>query len=186
MTTNGSTYQPLPSSVPGRVVAFFRSNPDEELNIDDLAEKFDLGGRNVHALLASAVQHGALRRDQDASGDYIFKAGPALSTPSAASAKAAAPKPRRAPVVGLDLGAIPLATDEPLPGGPSRKKLDYRALLNRMEPGHSAELPAQCRGGLSATMAEIHRDETDPRKFTLRADKGAGKVRVWRLTDSAT
>lgn len=185
MHTNGASYQPVPTSVPGRVIAFFRDNPDEELNVDDLAEKFDLGGRNVHALLASAVQSGALRREQDASGDYIFKAGAATSTGVSKPAKAPAPpKPRRAPVADLDLSAIPLATNVPLPGGTPRKKLDYRALLNRMQPGQSAELPAQCRGALAATMADIHRDEKDARKFTLRVDRATEKVRVWRLTDA--
>lgn len=73
-----TTYKPAPNSKPAKVLAFFRANPDEELQPDDVAEKFGILRSQVHTLLRPAREAELLQRNRDVLGDYVYVAGPAL------------------------------------------------------------------------------------------------------------
>lgn len=73
-----TTYKPAPNSKPAKVLAFFRANPDEELQTDDVAEKFGMLRSQVHTLLRPAREAELLQRNRDVLGDYVYVAGPAL------------------------------------------------------------------------------------------------------------
>lgn len=191
---NGRTYTPNPGSVPGRAVAFFRANPEEELGIDDIVEKFDASRGNVHTLLGAALDASLLRRERNSEGEWIYAAGSAIAPVRSGSARdtQAVPKKKRPPIE-VDPASLPIAVDVPLPGpkvASTRKKIDWNELLDRMDPGHSAELPIACRATLGKAIGLIHKETAPnempegmvftPRKFVVRADKDAGTLRVWR------
>lgn len=67
-----STYTPRTGSIPTLCVEFFLANPDEVLTVDDIAAKFDCIARNVHTLLAQAVENELLARTRNGDGEYIY------------------------------------------------------------------------------------------------------------------
>ena len=79
------SYQPRAGSVAYRVIAFFQSNPDEELNRGDIAAKFDAQPSSLDTLLLPAVQSGVLLKARAEDGSMVYRLG---RTPLAA------PKPR--------------------------------------------------------------------------------------------
>jgi len=191
VSINGTTYTPRAGSVAYRTIDFFRANPDEELSVDDIVEKFEPSTGNVSAFLAEPIKHGLIMRERDSSGEYMFKAGPKLKGPMTTEplAKAVqcivpAPKVKRGLGVlalDLDLASIPLRDDVPMPGatGLKRKRLDYALLLDRMKVGQSAQLPYACRFTLGKAIKLVHQDGTG-RRFTTRSDAEAGTLAVWR------
>ena len=54
MTT--PTYTPRAGSLASQVIGFFRHNPDEELLLDDITDKFTATRGNVHTLLSDSVK----------------------------------------------------------------------------------------------------------------------------------
>ena len=66
MTT--PTYTPRAGSLASQVIGFFRHNPDEELLLDDITDKFDATRGNIHTLLADAVKADLLVRYRNADG----------------------------------------------------------------------------------------------------------------------
>ena len=184
MTTphNGRTYAPMPHSLPGRVVAFFKANPDEILGLDDIVEKFEPARANVHTLLAAALGAGLLMRDRDADGDYVYKAGealvPGVDIDAVQLHKPAKPKVKRRarPPVDVDPAAVVIEKDVPPPE--PKRLVDYGLLLNRMEVDDSAQLPAACQYALKKQITAIHKDEK--RRFVVRCIDGDAMLRVWR------
>lgn len=81
--TTAKTYTPKADSLAASVVHFFHGNPDEELTLDDISDKFDAGRNNIHTQLARAVEAGLLERGTNEDGEYIYTAGKAINAPKA-------------------------------------------------------------------------------------------------------
>lgn len=80
---------PKPGSVAHRVLEFLARNPDEELYVSDIAQKFDVERTSVQAGLVGAEQAGAVVVTKDETGKRVYRLGsyasqpaPVLSAPS--------------------------------------------------------------------------------------------------------
>jgi DNA-binding IclR family transcriptional regulator len=69
---------PQAHSLPHRVLVWFLSNPDEELNCGDIAEKFDGQRLTVHTLLKKVTDAGYLKRIKNSDLDLVYIRGPQL------------------------------------------------------------------------------------------------------------
>lgn len=168
MTT---TYKPRADSLAGRVIDFLARNPDEELDIEAIAAKFDVSRNGIHTHMAQAVTAGLVKRVQQPDGSYGYKAGPNLAADAAPGAKAPPITSR------VDPAAVPIDTHVPVPTGRSMP-VDWGALLRRLQPTHSAELPIKTRPSLAKAIKEAKAAQLGD--FTIRTDKTAGTLRVWR------
>ena len=96
-------YTPHSDSLAGRVVAYFRRLPDEELSTADIALKWQADQRNVPVQLSHSVGAGLLVRD-----GLIYSAGPEIGrivlTPTVLSSadQPSMKKPRVAPPVDIE------------------------------------------------------------------------------------
>ena len=188
-----ATYFPQRGSIPMRVVSFFQANPEEELGVGDIVEKFDASRGNVHTILRLATEAQLLIRDRDADGDYVYKPGPLIdATPSAGvdidvvhrrsqppGLTTAKRPPTRVERVDIDMAAVQISGDVPIPTHSGRQgPRQYNELLDRMTPGDSARLPGQYLSALSKHLTLIHKAET--RRFITSRDREADTLRVWR------
>lgn len=182
---NGTTYTPRAGSLPAEVIYFFTNNPEEELTLDDITDKFDCTRGNVHTNLGLAVDARVLVRDRNVDGDYIYKAGPMIPAKAAAPAQVLAQrepyakvkKPRVSKEELPAIDAIAIEDDVPVPStrGP---RIDWKPLLAKLKKGQSFKVPLQARHTLSNDMTELRK--ANQGTFTLRAFKDANEVRVWR------
>lgn len=158
-------YKPQPDSVPGRVIAWFMANPEEELVNTDLSIKFGKHYSAFHSLLASAVEAGHLKRGVNSDDEVAYSLGD-VAAPGIAAVLAAAydvedrfkrpkaakepraPHVRRDPFV-CDPLAIEIKTGMALPVGRTQRGTDWRKLLERMQKGQYAELPIAAYSSLS-------------------------------------
>lgn len=74
-----TTYRPQVGSVAAKACAFFSGNPDEELAVTDIAEKFGCGFASVHTLLRPALEARLLMRRKDELGSWLYGAGAELA-----------------------------------------------------------------------------------------------------------
>lgn len=186
-------YKPRTGSLPAQVIYFFTNNPDEQLGLSEITEKFDAVRGNIHTLLALAIDAMLLKRSRNEDGEYIYSAGPAIGktadVPAAAQpspAEAAAPGKRRGPVKGFaspryTLDIDTLIVEEGIPfvkiNGPAESK--WEPLFGKLKkPGQSIAVPGHVRGAL-ATAARTRNKEN---KGVFRvAMTGPGKARIWRF-----
>ncbi|MDO9235971.1 MAG: hypothetical protein Q7U28_08065 [Aquabacterium sp.] len=190
---NKPIYTPRADSLASRVIAFFQRNPDEELSLEEISEKYDAGRSNIHTQLGGAIDAGMLVRDRDVDGDYIYKPGTALPAPHASSgldmdavhrkapppAKADKPiKPARVRVAFPDPEAVPIDTDVPVPSSNKPAKHDWMPLLQRLQPGESCKLPIQARPTLAAKVTTAHKEKLGT--FTMRNLPETNELRLWR------
>lgn len=139
------SYAPQQGSVAWKVIEFLTTNPEEELNRDDIAAKFDAAPLSVHTLLRPSVEAGLLKR-VELEDELVYRLG--TGTPEIKPNKAAQPS-LRAP------GAQWLGTPPPLipgqapcarPGrradrnrrGYSDRPQHHQARLDRALPAHAA------------------------------------------------
>lgn len=179
-------YVPRADSVAARCIAFFQANPDEELTLEDITDKFDATRGNIHTLLAPAREAGLLGRYQNNDGDYIYKAGAKIGKADgidmdAAHGRSPFGTPQRrcvaAPAFELpDPLEVPIEDGIPIPT--ARTKRDWSPLLKRLQPKQSAVLPLAARHTLSQAITQAKKDKLG--NFTLRADEKSQTVRVWR------
>lgn len=186
-------YKPRAGSLPAQVVWFFTSNPDEQLALSDIEEKFDAVRGNIHTLLALAIDAQLLVRARNDDGEYIYSAGPAIGKPAqevapTASAPVAADAPRkvRGPVKGFasprySLDISKLQVEEGVPfmkiNGPAVGK--WEPIFEKLEkPDQSIALPGHLRGALASAV----RTRNKQNKGTYRvAMTGPNEARIWRL-----
>ena len=87
-----TTYTPQADSLAAQVCAFFIRNPDEELDVEGISDKFDTNLKNVHTQLARAVDADLLVRSRSEDGEYLYTKGQELKEntvcPDQAPAKA--------------------------------------------------------------------------------------------------
>jgi len=183
-------YNPQADSLPSQIIGFFTNNPDEELLLEDISDKFACNRGNIHTQLARAVETGMLVRDQNTDGEYIYKAG--SNTPKAKPAPA---KPVRS---GVDIDAVcrtrsrtRAAVQLPDPAkvliedniplltrfGPG-SRIDWMPLFKRVQVGQSFKLPLAAKATVTKTMTDCHKTKLG--KFTIRTFKDTLELRVWR------
>lgn len=169
-------------SVAGRCIAFFKANPEEELSLDDIVDKFDATRGNIHTLLTAAREAGLLDRYQNTDSEWIYRAGSKLATSGVNidTAPSAPPQRRRTPAPAVDLPSpdeVEIRDDVPLPG--HKQKRDWLPLLKRLtKPGQSASLPLAAKHTLSQALTQARKDKLG--EFTTRTNVAAGTVTVWR------
>lgn len=172
-------YTPQPNSMPSLVVGFFTNNPDEELTLEDITDKFGAARNSIHTNLALATQHELLVRDRNEEGDYIYRAGPALpgrpKSPPKVQPKASSLRPD--PVVLPEAADVQIDSDIPLPNIRSSKR-DWAPLLQRLQPGQSAQLPLAAKFTLSNAITVAHKAHQGT--YTMRTFPDSQTLRVWR------
>lgn len=139
-------YTPQPDSLAGRVCAFFRANPDEELSQEDIARKWDAPRSAIQSLLAVPVSHNLLQRVQHRNGgSIVYCAGEALlhspataAAPAAAAAQPTWPGKTRTSLPPLDVAAFKVIKKEAPPKRASLKTTDWQAFFAQLKVKHDA------------------------------------------------
>lgn len=186
-------YKPRAGSLPAQVVWFFTSNPDEQLALSDIEEKFDAVRGNIHTLLALAIDAQLLVRTRNDDGEYLYSAGAAIHNPvkeaapeAPAPAPAEAPRKVRGPVKGfasprytLDISKLQVEHGVPFMkiNGPTVGK--WEPIFEKLQkPDQSIALPGHLRGALASAV----RSRNKQNKGTFRvAMTGPDQARIWRL-----
>lgn len=179
-------YNPQADSLPSQVIGYFTNNPEEELLLEDISDKFDCSRGNIHTQLARAVESGMLVRDQNKDGEYIYKAGG--NTPKAkpvgrsgVDIDAVCRSRKRVDVLLPDPANVLIENDIPLltrcgPGS----RIDWMPLFKRCKVGQSFKLPLAAKATVTKTMTECHKAQLG--KFTIRTFKDTLELRVWRTS----
>ena len=193
MTTTPHIFRP--DSLAARVVNFFSRNPDEELNLEDITDKFDATRGNIHTLLSKAVEADLVVRTRDKDGAYVYRAGKGLlvnaaqaastdaalrNTATNAPAKKASAKGYNSARKVVDLDA--LTVDEDVPFEPRRiaGANKWQPLFDKLvKPGQSISFPAGMRGAVGAAAMKINRLKTHG-NFRV-ALTGNDTARIWRV-----
>ena len=189
------TYKPNAGSMPAKLIEFLNINGDEDLTTDDIAAKFGVSALSVHSCLAAAMTAGALGRQKNDDGEYIYVhpsrckvhgAGtpkapwpyPVAATQNSPGWLSPTPKTRRSPTPPALIDLDALALEDNVPMTALRPQLDWPGLFGRMQLGQSCVLPrsvsSTCAKAMSAFKAagfgELKRKTIDEEKF-----------RLWRL-----
>ncbi len=170
------SYTPNPEGLPAQVMAFFWANPEEELAIEDIAEKFDVTRGNIHTLLGESVRLNLLTRVQK-DGEYIYKRGTELKPKWAAKNKKAPKPPRAAPLLPK-VAEVQIDDGIPIPPLHQSAKHDWIPLLQKLAVGQSFAQPVNCKSVLSGAIAVQHKSNAG--KYTMRILRATEQVRVWR------
>ena len=189
-----STYTPPKGSIAAIVVDYFRRNPTESINADDMFIKFGLSRvANIRMELLDAYTTNLLKR-REVNGEYEYSAGKRLL---AELAEPAPVKParkysqRKTAVVRVGSNplhlagfpeplSVPIEDDVPNTSNRGGKRVCWLPLLGRLtKAGQSAALPVRCKATLSKSITQAHK-QWDAR-FTTKVDAKAGTVRVWRV-----
>jgi len=137
-----------------RVLAYFRSNPEEEMFIEDIAIKFEVAHVSVSPGLSSLVSHDFLRKRSDTKKRVIFYAGPKLlsqeTPPGGFKAWLAKQGQKSAEGRGTadplqSPATIVLEDDVPLPAAVRSGSSEFDALFVRMKPGQSFKVARHSR-----------------------------------------
>jgi len=189
MTTD---YKPQADSLPGRVLAFFADNPDEELTAQDVADKFGASTKNVHTQLSLAIDHHRLVRDRNVDGEYIYKlAGNGVNIDRAHKPRIPLPqnpfaaKPAVTVIgkrVSIDFDALTVDEDVPVIGaGGMRGHNKWKPLFDKLtKPGQSIAIPVDVRTAVGAAATKLNRDKHHGARYRVATiDKTT--ARVWRI-----
>lgn len=191
------TYQPRADSLASMCIGFFTNNPQEHLGLEDISEKFGATRGNIHSILRPALDAGFLLRERNDDGEYIFQAGPAISTAKTAPAdntqkpisprksnpppgrKATAPRGYTSTRHILDFSS--LQVDEGVPCMPLQApgKSKWEPVFDALgKPGQSIALPGYVKAALAAAVA--HRNKQKRGTFKV-AMTGPSEARIWRI-----
>ncbi len=179
------TYTPRADSLAAQVINFFRHNPDEELALDDIQEKFTCTRGNIHTLLKPAVEAALLFRGQNADSEWLYAKGlnlqaEALAMPEIVARKAPPPKGHASPRHHIDLNALKVEDNVPLAmlnGMNGVGKWD--PLFDKLaKPGQSVAVPGHVKGALAA--AAIKRNKQNKGSYRV-AMTGPDEARIWRV-----
>ena len=190
-----NNYTPQPNSLPALVCGFFRNNPDEELTLEDITDKFLATRGNIHTQLSRALEAGLLKRALNDDSEYVYRRGPKLTdvmpcTPAAEPAAKLSKAPPK-PAVAKPLTLLPALEDiqiddnVPIPAVLQRTDAKARAatltaLLGKLQPKQSAALPFGVHYTLSKVVSATHKSGAT--RYTIRKDKAAQTLRVWRVS----
>jgi len=180
-------------SLAARVIGFFQHNPDEELDLEAITEKFDATRGNIHTLLAPATQAGALQRTRNQDGDYIYKAGktlPAAPQGLGATSTATTATKRAKPAASgfqaprhpmIDLDSLVVEEGVPVIGYTTNKGAHkWQGLFDKLtKPGQSIAIPGHVRGAVGAAVAKINKAKVHGTyRVAMTAPNAA---RIWRV-----
>lgn len=140
-STPARTFNPEPGSVCHRILGLLARNDDEGYTSHDLQLKFDCTQAAITDALAIPVAHGLVRRE-----NMIWCAGPALAQwqearQGAPAAPKAAPTKPRDKTCTLDVDAVPVLDNVPLPPPSLGRRIGggaYARLFARLKPGQLA------------------------------------------------
>lgn len=190
------SYKPQPGSVAWKVIEFFTTNPDEAMTPEDIGIKFDKPGKQVHSLLAQAVESGALTRKTNSDGELEYSLGTGVPEIKAAPGRAQshrqshdailsggflaqrAPQSRPKEPLQIDMTAIPIESGIPLPIKGQRKRTDWTPLLSRLEPGSSCVLPIRAKFTLGAAITAFKKSGKGLLAMRKISDT---ELRLWRI-----
>lgn len=177
------SYEPQTDSLAAQVVGYFRHHPEEYLGLDDIVTKFSAGRSNVHTLLARALDAELLKREKDAEGEWIYRAGAQL-------------KPVNQPVFGapkserkeakktrgeLDPSALVIC-DDPLPVGRASPGAKYVPVFTAMKPGQAIKCKPEEVTRVGHAMRKWIAENKLPYLMRLQARYHAdGQGRVWLI-----
>lgn len=180
-----------PDSLAARVVNFFQHNPEEELDLEAITDKFDATRGNIHTLLAKAVELGLIVRAQDHDGAYIYRAGKNLPRDVEPLVDATPGKPnptaKKTRATGyanihkaIDLNALTVDDNVPFMPRMSVGGHKWQPLFDKLtKPGQSIAFPATMRGAIGAAAAKINRAKTHGNyRVALTSQDTA---RIWRV-----
>jgi hypothetical protein len=177
-----TNYAPRPDGLPARMIAFFQHNPDEELNLEDISEKFDATRGNIHTLLAEPMRLGLLARIQNDDGEYLYKRGTALPTErQAAPTTSAKPARKSAPYMRKTVDFAALQVEEGIPYASEQRKGEnkWHPLFAKLtKPGQSVAIPGELRGAVGAAAAKLNRTKAHGEFRIAMVDRDT--ARVWR------
>lgn len=152
-----SNYAPRPDTLPARVVTFFSRCPDEELNDQDIAEKWHADPNKVGLQLRQAVESGLLKID-----GRVYSAGPNIGRVSPSPAAVAAvnmPSQRKTHVrTNIDIESIEF---EDAPAGLESPKKPHDRWVDKMRTmpqGKSFVVPLEYRHALRAAVTALHKE----------------------------
>lgn len=189
MTT--PTYTPRAGSLASQVIGFFRHNPDEELLLDDITDKFDCTRGNIHTLLKDAVEAALLARYRNADGEYIYTAGARIDVISATGDTPAEPAPKArkparftSPRHQVDFDTLVVEKGVPLPRQRAKPRSKWTPLFDKLaEPGDSIAIPPEIMIALRAET--VKRTKAGSGHYrVLRTDDGG--ARIWRIEPPAS
>lgn len=181
-STPARTFNPEPGSVCHRILGLLARNDDEGYTSHDLQLKFDCTQAAITDALAIPVAHGLVRREK-----MIWCAGPALAQwqearQGAPAAPKAAPTKPRDKTCTLDVDAVPVLDNVPLPPPSLGRRIGggaYARLFARLKPGQMAALSrAHTKGML--TWAKKHAPGQLATRVLAEPIDGA-PMGVWRL-----
>ena len=186
-------YRPRADTLPAQVVAFFTRNPDEELTLDDISDKFDCTRGNIHTQLGKCIEHNLLKRGQNKDGEYAYTRGPncpkqdgvdmdAVHNATQARLLTTAinkGKPGTVITVLPDPNQVMVDDGIPIPtvtNGKARRS--WTPLLTRLKPSQSAALPLAAKFTLLRDITDLHKAHAP--RYTVRTFKDQNQLRVWR------
>jgi hypothetical protein len=183
------SYKAQVGSVAFQTIEYLTTNPEEELTSEDIGIKFDKPSKQVHSLLAEAVKAGALKREENADEELVYRLGTGspnivakagrhaslhAQTPWVGAKPAAAGRKRTT----VDVDAVAIEKDVPLITTRGRQAIDWRSLFKRMDVNHSCVLPKGVRGQLAKAAAAYKHEGLG--EFAIRVlDDDA--LRMWRV-----
>ena len=153
-----SRYAPAAGSTAWKVIEFLTTNPDEYLSAADIEAKFSHPALQVHSALAQAIDAGALTREEELeSGDLMYRLGVGCAAVQAAPARATsllagawqAPVKRRGKAPFIDVDALVIRHDVPMPSKHQGHYVNWKSLFERMPVGSSVELPLKVSSSAS-------------------------------------
>lgn len=188
MTTTQHNFRP--DSLVSRVIAFFQGNPEEELGLDDITDKFDATRGNIHTLLSKGIELEFLKRSRNADGEWIYSAGKALAKLPArsgvdmdaihASQPKRAPKGYASPRKALDIDSLVVEEDIPLAESTHKGHNKWAPLFDKLtKAGQSIQVPGDLRGAIGAAATKLNRVKTQGQfRVAMTSETTA---RVWRV-----
>jgi hypothetical protein len=172
-------YTPQRDSLASQVVGFFANNPDEELTLDDITDKFMCTRGNVHTQLSRAVQTALLTRSINDDGDYIYRRGARLTSLGGVvepNYKPDSAKPGKTDMPSLpELDAVVIEDGVPLPTRCNKR--DWTPLLQRLMLGQSFKLPIHAHATLRKNVTALQKASSA--QYTIKLYPDAKEVRVW-------
>jgi hypothetical protein len=188
---NNVPYRPQANGLPAQVISFFQQNPDEELSVDDIINKFPPVARaSVHTQLRTAVEHDILKRKRNDDGEYIYSAGKDIKAIDLGAnlaqiqlgGRADRQPINRARFYGtIDFDKLKVEEGIPLQTGPYIKGMNkWQPLFDKLKkPGQSLTILANVRGAVGAAAYSLNKKKTHGQYRVALVS--ADSARVWRI-----
>lgn len=175
-----TTYTPPADSLASSVVSYFRNNPEEQLTVEDISEKFSVGLSSVHTQLSLVLDAKLLHRSQDQDGQYVYAAGTTLAIDYGWKQTSLAKQAKRVQAPNhdaFDFAAVKIESGVPVPQRSIGKTLQLRKLLFKLSESESCVLPMNTRTILARVITK--EQATTSRRYIAKKI-AADQIRLWR------